>query len=126
ARPDVERALDVLLENAINYSPADATVELVTLPGRIEVRDQGPGFAPDERGAVFERFRRGRAGMAGRAGSGLGLAIARELARGWGGEVILEHRSGGGSIAALTLPETRPQAGVLPALNLEAGSLSEA
>ena len=87
ARADAERALDVLIENALAYSPIGSTVELVSAPGRIEVRDRGLGLADEEREAVFERFHRGRAGLAGPPGSGLGLAIARELTRGWGGEV---------------------------------------
>jgi signal transduction histidine kinase len=104
AGPDIERALDSLLENAINYSPSESSIELLTGGGRIEVRDRGPGVAGDERGAVFERFRRGRAGRSGPPGSGLGLSIARELVRAWGGEVAIEGRAGGGSSAVLSLP----------------------
>jgi signal transduction histidine kinase len=106
ARPDAERALDCLVENAVNYSPAGATVELVSSAGRVEVRDRGPGLAADESEAVFDRFHRGRAGRAGPSGSGLGLAIARELARAWSGDVVIESREGGGSVAVLCLPET--------------------
>jgi two-component system, OmpR family, sensor kinase len=101
ARADLERALDALLENALCYSPAGGTVTVVGLPARIEVRDQGPGIAEDERDLVFERFYRGRAGVEGPPGSGLGLPIARELTRGWGGEVTLTARDGGGLVAAL-------------------------
>jgi two-component system, OmpR family, sensor kinase len=104
ARPDVERALDCLIENALNYTPAPSTVELVSSPERIEVRDRGPGLAEDERDAVFARFHRGRAGRTGPTGSGLGLAIAGELARGWNGSVTIDNREGGGSIARLSIP----------------------
>jgi signal transduction histidine kinase len=117
---DVERALDCLVENAINYSPSGSLVELVSGCGRIEVRDRGPGLARDDHGAVFERFHRGRAGRSGPAGSGLGLAIARELARTWSGEVTIENRKGGGSVAALLLPlsaEGQDQHPSLRALN---------
>lgn len=101
---DVERALDCLIENAINYSPSGCAVELVTSSGRIEVRDGGPGLDDDEHDRVFERFHRGRSGRSGPPGSGLGLSIARELARAWRGEVTIEDREGGGSVAALSLP----------------------
>jgi two-component system, OmpR family, sensor kinase len=104
ARPDAERALDTLLENAVHYSAPATTITVTTGPGRIEVRDRGPGFGDDELGAVFERFRRGRAGRAGPPGSGLGLAIARELAREWGGDVTVANRDGGGAVATLSLP----------------------
>lgn len=114
ARADAERALDVLIENALAYSPVASTVEVVAAPRRIEVRDRGPGLADEEREAVFERFHRGRAGLAGPSGSGLGLAIARELARGWSGDVTLENRDGGGAVAILSLPSAQA---ALPALN---------
>jgi two-component system, OmpR family, sensor kinase len=111
ARADLERALDTLIENGVHYAPADTTVTIATAPGVIEVRDRGPGIAPEERELVFERFHRGRTGRTGPSGSGLGLAIARELAREWNGEVTLEERGGGGTIARLSLPQalTRPK-----------------
>ena len=103
ARPDLERALDALLENALRYSPSGSTVMIAGAPGRIEVRDRGPGVPMDERELVFERFRRGSAATAGPPGHGLGLPIARELAREWGGEVTIEGRDGGGTAAILAL-----------------------
>ncbi len=67
---------------------------LASAPGRIEVRDRGPGLAAEDGESIFERFHRGSAGRAGPPGSGLGLAIARELAREWGGEVTLRQPRG--------------------------------
>ena len=63
---------------------------------------------------MFERFHRGRAGRAGPSGNGLGLSIARELARGWGGDVAVDARDGGGTVATITLPGERPTDGELP------------
>ena len=103
ARADLERALDALIENAIRYSPPGSSVTIVSAPGRIEVCDRGPGVRTDERERVFERFRRGSAGMSGPPGHGLGLPIARELAREWGGEVSIEDRDDGGATAILEL-----------------------
>ena len=103
ARADLERALDALIENALRYSPAGQTVTIATARRRIEVRDRGPGVADDERELVFERLRRGRVGRSRAPGNGLGLSIARELAREWGGEVTLEDREGGGTVAILAL-----------------------
>ena len=108
ARADLERALDALIENALRYSPSGRTVTVATAPRRIEVRDRGPGVAAGERQLVFERFRRGSAGIAGTAGHGLGLPIARELAREWGGEVTLQGRPGGGTSAILSLEHAAP------------------
>lgn len=104
AASDLDRALDALVENAIQYAPGGSTVTIRSSPGRIEVLDRGPGIGEDERELVFERFHRGRAGMRSPGGSGLGLAIAREFARAWGGDVTVAPRPGGGTVASLTVP----------------------
>jgi signal transduction histidine kinase len=103
AAPDLERALDSLVENALTYSPSGTTVTLEAAPGRIAVLDEGPGLAPGEEEAVFERFSRGSAGRRGAKGTGLGLSIARELTRQWGGDVRLGNRDGGGLAATIEL-----------------------
>jgi signal transduction histidine kinase len=103
AAPDLERALDALLENALRYPPSGTTVTVASAPGRIEVRDRGPGVTEEEREIVFERFHRGHAGRAGPPGDGLGLPIARELTRAWGGDVTISRRVGGGAIATLSI-----------------------
>lgn len=104
ARHDLDRSLDALLENAVRYSPAGSAVRIEAQPGRMDVLDRGPGLAPGEEEAVFERFSRGSAGRAGASGTGLGLPIARELIRQWGGEVTLGSREGGGTRATIELP----------------------
>lgn len=101
ARADLDRALDVLIENSLHYSPPGSEVMLRTAERRIEILDRGPGLALGEQQLVFERFHRGSAGRQGPPGSGLGLAIARTLARAWHGEVHLVNRSGGGAVASL-------------------------
>jgi signal transduction histidine kinase len=100
APADVDRTLDTLIENALNYGRG--VVTLVARPGAIDVLDEGPGIDPDELEAVFERFHRGRAGRAGPPGTGLGLPIARELMRRWGGDVTLANRDGGGTAATIS------------------------
>jgi signal transduction histidine kinase len=104
---DIERALDALIENAVQYSPPGTAVTIASEPTRIEVLDRGRGIGEEEREAVFERFRRGHNVAGGPPGSGLGLAIARELVRCWGGEVSLAPRASGGTVAALELPPER-------------------
>ena len=106
AASDLDRILDVLVENALRYAPADSVVRLVAGRSGIDVLDAGPGPAPGEEEAVFERFHRGRAGRAGPTGSGLGLAIARELAGEWGATVTLQARPPGAR-AAVTF-DARP------------------
>ncbi len=100
---DLDRILDVLLENAIAYAPG-APIELSADGPLISVRDHGPGPVPGEEEAVFERFHRGRAALAGGvSGTGLGLAIARELARRWGGDVTFGPAPGGGALVQVRL-----------------------
>lgn len=81
-----------LLDNAVRYSGPDGhvTLRMVTTPKDtllIEVEDDGPGIAPDERQSVFERFYRlpGTPGD----GCGLGLAIVAEIADRHGAQVSL-------------------------------------
>jgi two-component system, OmpR family, sensor kinase len=105
---DLDHVLDALVENALHYGNGEVTLR--SAPGAVEILDRGPGLAPDELAAVFERFHRGRAGRAGPAGTGLGLSIARELARRWGGEVTLGNRTDGlGAVAVITVPELEPR-----------------
>ncbi len=107
ASSDVDRVLDVLLENALLYGRAGGEIELAAGAGWLEVRDRGPGLAPGEEERVFERFHRGGAGRSASGGSGLGLSIARALARAWGGDVSIQNRPGGGAVARLDLPVWR-------------------
>ena len=104
SRADLDRVLDVLIENALAYSARGTAVEVAVRCARLEVLDRGAGLAPGEEGAVFERFRRGSAGRRGPAGTGLGLPIARELVEPWRGTVTLHSRSGGGTVARVELP----------------------
>lgn len=104
---DLDRVLDVLVENALHYAARANHVTLTAAPGRIEVRDQGPGLAEGEEDLVFERFHRGSAGRRATSGSGLGLAIARTLARAWKGDVTLRNEPRGGAVAVLELPPAR-------------------
>jgi signal transduction histidine kinase len=101
ARADLDRAIDSFVENALHYSPAGSTVRIEAARGRVDVLDGGPGLAPGEADAVFERFHRGRAGRSGPAGTGLGLPIARALMRRWGGRTSIENRPDGGARATI-------------------------
>jgi signal transduction histidine kinase len=103
ARPDLDRSIDALVENALRYAPPGSTVRIEAAPGRVEILDEGPGLAAGEEEAVFERFSRGSAGRQGPSGTGLGLPIARELTRQWDGDVTLANRDRGGLRAVITL-----------------------
>ena len=109
-RGDAEALLRVvtnLLDNATRHGRTQVTLAAGRQNGavRVEVADDGPGFAAADLPRVFDplfRSDRARAGATG--GTGLGLAIARRLARAHGGEVQATNDPGGGARATLTLP----------------------
>ncbi|WP_342676988.1 HAMP domain-containing sensor histidine kinase [Methanofollis sp. UBA420] len=58
----------------------------------VSVEDTGPGIPDDLKGAVFERFRRGRTKA---SGKGLGLHICRSLVTWYGGTIRADDRVAG-------------------------------
>lgn len=87
-------AIDNLLSNAIDFSPARGVIELqATLDGqtlRVVCRDQGPGVAAADAERIFSPFVQGeRAPPEPRQGSGVGLSIVRELMSALGGRAVL-------------------------------------
>ncbi|WP_125776810.1 sensor histidine kinase [Antribacter gilvus] len=124
---DAERLHQVvtnLLQNAIRHSPHGGVVRLDAYPSGdavvIEVSDQGPGIAKEDRERIFERFTRGSSshpvGASGTVGSsggtGIGLAIARWAVDLHGGHVEVAD-SDQGATMRITLPaRARPAPGV--------------
>lgn len=111
------RAINNLLDNAVNYSPPGSPVEIAVHGGELTVRDHGPGISAADLPHVFDRFYRG-AEARGRPGSGLGLAIVRQVAEQHGGRVSAEVVPGGGTLMRLRLPGAGPVES-LPALDSE-------
>jgi signal transduction histidine kinase len=102
----IARILRILLDNALRVAPpgSDITIGLSQSPlASLRVTDAGPGVLPEERGLIFERFKRGR-DTGGQAGFGLGLAIGRELAERMGGALELADAPQPGATFTLTLP----------------------
>lgn len=112
-RADPERLHQVLanlLDNATRHSPPGGQVLLTgcrTADGvRLEVLDEGPGIAPEDRERVFSRFARTDAARATAAGgSGLGLSIVRWVVDLHGGSVhVAPPPPGGGCRLVVDLP----------------------
>ena len=107
-----------LVDNAVKYAHAYGTVTIRCGPAhgggaRLEVEDDGPGVAPDERLRVLSRFYRSPGAQG--QGSGLGLAIADEIARLHGGRLrLLAGAEGVGLRVEVVLPAEPPAAGALP------------
>jgi heavy metal sensor kinase len=109
------RAIDDLLDNAIKFSPAGATVTVTTATvgdeALVRVLDEGPGIPAEAREAVFDRFQRLDASRTrATGGSGIGLAIVREIAGAHGGRVWVEPGLDGGSVFTLALPRAAADA----------------
>jgi signal transduction histidine kinase len=102
---DLAILLDKLIENALRYSPSRVAVGWGSDGDQawLAVLDEGPGLAPGEETALFERFARGSAGSD-RSGTGLGLAIVQTLARRWRGSASLSNRPEGGTRAEVRFP----------------------
>jgi two-component system sensor histidine kinase TctE len=99
--------LDNLVDNALRYSPAGAsvTVRAGTAGGQpaLAVEDTGPGIPPEQRARVFQRFVRLHEGA---TGSGLGLAIVRDIALVHGANVELgSGPDGRGAVFTVRFPQ---------------------
>ena len=74
----------------------------------VEVWDSGPGVAMENRARIFEPFFTTKpVGM----GTGLGLFVCRNIVTGFGGEISVRDRPGGGSIFRVSLPAATAPAG---------------
>jgi two-component system sensor histidine kinase GlrK len=111
--------LDNLLSNAIKFSPPGGTITISARGSggevELDVVDQGPGIAPEERSLVFEPFYRGRnAADALVKGTGIGLSVVREYALMHGGAAeVVDGASGAHIRVRLPLAPpalARPQA----------------
>jgi two-component system, OmpR family, sensor histidine kinase MprB len=97
------RAVGNLLDNAVKFSPAETPIELTVRPGRLEVRDHGPGIPADDLPLVFDRFHRAVDARS-LPGSGLGLAIVRQIVEDGGGTVAAANHPGRGAVFTIRLP----------------------
>ncbi len=104
----VGQILNNLLSNAVKFTTAGSVELIATVRGarvRIEVRDTGPGIAPEDLDKLFKPFSQvTRPGGRLHEGTGLGLAISRQLARALGGDVTVVSEPGRGSTFSLELP----------------------
>ena len=103
-----------LLSNALKYSPADSTVEVVVESeggeAVVSVVDSGDGIPLSEQERVFDRFHRLENGLTRQTGgTGLGLYIAKRLIEAMSGRLWLVSRPGEGSTFSFSLPVVSEQ-----------------
>ena len=107
ARGDVQRLLDNLIDNALQYGAPP--VEIAVFNARVgavdlRVRDHGPGIVAEERAHALEAFTQVDPARATRGSCGLGLAIVRRIVAGCGGELTLADAPGGGLDVLISIP----------------------
>ena len=98
-----------LIENALQYTPAEGTVKVSLFRSNEEaivaVEDTGIGIAPSDLNRVFDRlWRADRARSFRQEGTGLGMAIAQTIARAHGGRITVSSELGVGSCFQVYLP----------------------
>jgi signal transduction histidine kinase len=105
------QALGNFLGNAVKYSPAGGTIEVVlgVDPSRgeagVSVRDPGVGIPAQKQARIFHPFYRAHTDTPhDYGGMGVGLYMAKELITRQGGRISFESREGEGSIFSFTLP----------------------
>lgn len=88
----LQRVLDNLLRNAVNYSFSSTTIEISVIQNnegvKLKVLNHGKTIVKEKLDKIFEQFYRldtSRSSQSG--GAGLGLAIAKEIVEGHGGTI---------------------------------------
>lgn len=92
-----------LIDNASKWAKSRIEIRVAAVSGklRLNVDDDGKGIAESERDKVLKRGARADEQV---PGTGLGLAITADLARMYGGDLVLAKSSLGGLQASLMLP----------------------
>jgi PAS domain S-box-containing protein len=106
----IRQVISNLLDNAVKFSPPGATitVEIQTNATAmlVNVRDQGPGIAPEHLPRIFDRFYQAAGSSVRASGVGLGLAICKGLIEAMGGRISVTSQIGQGSTFSFSLPLT--------------------
>ncbi|MFC4620692.1 phosphate regulon sensor histidine kinase PhoR [Comamonas nitrativorans] len=106
-------AFSNLITNALRYTPAGGQVQVRWLPqpdgsARLQVRDTGPGIAPEHLARLTERFYRiDRSRSRETGGTGLGLAIVKHALQRHGAQLHIESQLGQGSTFTVHFPARR-------------------
>ncbi|HTU66574.1 MAG TPA: HAMP domain-containing sensor histidine kinase [Steroidobacteraceae bacterium] len=104
--------LENLLDNANKYGGGSVKLAagIAGSMWRLDISDQGRGFAPEIAERLFDLHNRG-SGDGVTHGAGLGLAIARQLARRMGGDIVARSAGPGqGAVFTVTLELAPPEA----------------
>lgn len=104
------RALVIILDNAIKYSPNESTINITTQKDTkyvwLSVKDEGIGIKAVHLPHIFERFYRADSSRSKHRveGFGIGLALAKKIVEQHNGEIIAASTPGKGSTFTIKLP----------------------
>ena len=106
-RNKMEQVVSVLLGNAMDASPAGATIRIISLVRRpdhaplacVRVEDEGKGIPQERLGKLFTLFATGK-----KSGTGLGLALAQKIVTAHDGAITITSNEGAGTVVEISLP----------------------
>jgi two-component system sensor histidine kinase RegB len=111
--PEVLHAMTSFVENAVDFANSEVliTVRFDAQSVGIEVRDDGPGFAPEVLAKLGEPYVTSRAGVAGgrtgHIGMGLGFFIAKTLLERTGAVVTFQNGRPHGAVISARWPRAK-------------------
>jgi len=112
SREELRSAFGNIVSNAVRYTPEGGVISLSWREdvngGRLEVRDTGPGIAPEHIPRLTERFYRvDKSRSRETGGTGLGLAIVKHVLLRHGGHLDVQSEVGAGTTFSAVLPTDR-------------------
>lgn len=113
AQVELVSAFSNLITNALHYTPPGGQVQVRWLmhadgSASLQVRDSGPGIAPEHVLRLSERFYRvDRSRSRETGGTGLGLAIVKHAVQRHGAQLHIESKVGQGSVFSVHFPARR-------------------
>ena len=107
----IQQVLGILLDNALRYTPAGGTIEVLLQKFNrnlhITVSDTGPGIPVEHLAKIFDRFYQVDPAR-NQGGAGLGLAIAKCIVETHGGTIQAASKPGNGANFSINLPFSQP------------------
>jgi len=105
----LRRVIDILLDNAVKYTPPPGKVTLSAGENNghvvVSVADTGIGIAREDQARIFERFFRvDKARSRAFGGAGLGLAIAQWIVQLHKGTIHVQSEPGNGTVFQVEIP----------------------
>jgi two-component system NtrC family sensor kinase len=104
----LRQVVDNLLENAIQYTPAEGAISIRIFAEKgqviLQIEDDGPGIPAADQPYIFDKFYRASNISTDLLGSGLGLAIVKSIVENHQGRVWVDSILGKGSTFTVVLP----------------------